>query len=487
MEAAASPPMSPPSSAPPSGLIEAKPAAPRARRRAADRRRGLSPAERRLGLRISTLEGTFASAFTALCGNGVGGNVFSYGFALVLGASNLWLGLLTALPQVACTGQAVGAYLLQRVRSRRRFVVWSCVVARNLCFALPLLAFALRRERALFAFVALYGLAAFVYQFATNGWTSWMSDTVPSALRGRYFSWRTNVCNLVGLVVGIPAAVALDAYAGGNVGASAEADARRLVGFVAVFAASAALGGVSTWLLTRQPEPRRAGEWEGVERRSEGPTPLRAFVAVPFRDAEFRRILAFFALFFFANGIGNPFWVPFILEDLGQKMSLVTVLTCAGGLAGLVTLPLWGRALDRFGAKPLLAIVAVVSSLHPFYYVVARPDFVLPIWADYLSSGIVWGGWNLAILDLQLTVVPEARGREMYFAAFAAATGLALAAGSVLSGLLADRIPGGRATVFVAVSVLRLASLALLARLREPGARPLGEVLVLARRRLFGV
>jgi MFS family permease len=451
-----------------------------------DKRRGLTPSERRRALEISTLEGMFATAHSALSGNGIGGNVFSNAYALLLGASNAWLGVLSALPNVATTGQAIAAYLLQHVRSRRRFVIASCLVARNLVFLMPLLPFAVGREAALPAFVILFGIAAFGYQFAGNGWTSWMSDTVPSGLRGRYFSRRSNLCNLVGLVVGIAGAVALDGYAGAAFGASPESIARRTFGFVFVFGASAALGGVSTWLLRLQPEPERGGDADG-ERRTGGPVPLREFIETPFRHPEFRTLLAFFAFFFFANGLGNPFFNAYILEDLHRSMSFLTVLTFASGVAGLATLPLWGRALDRFGAKPLLAIVVIVSALHPLYYIVATPRFVAPIWADAISSGIVWGGWNLAILDLQLTVAPEGRGREMYFAAFAGATGLALAAGSILSGAIADNIPGGRLTIFASVSALRLVSLALLARLREPGARPLGEVLLLARRKLFGV
>ncbi|HVY62965.1 MAG TPA: MFS transporter, partial [Planctomycetota bacterium] len=421
---------------------------PPAKPRRIDRRRGLTPTERRRALEVSTLEGMFATAHSALSGNGIGGNAFTSAYALLLGASNAWLGVLSALPNLATAGQSIAAYALQRVRSRRRFVVGSCLFARNLVFLMPLLPYVLPRDAARAAFVALFGIAAFGYQFAGNGWTSWMSDTVPSGLRGRYFSRRSNLCNLVGLVAGIAGAVALDAYAGPSFLASPNSIARRTFGFVFVFGASAALGGISTWLLTTQPEPARAGEEPPIEAApgtpsgagEPGEVPLREFLATPFRHPEFRKVLAFFSCFFFANGLGNPFFNPYILEDLHRSMSFVTVLTFATGIAGLLTLPLWGRALDRFGAKPLLAICAIAASFHPLYYIIATPRFVAPIWADAISSGIVWGGWNLAILDIQLTIAPEGRGREMYFAAYAGATGLALATGSILSGAIADMI-----------------------------------------------
>lgn len=441
----------------------------------------LTPEARRGALEISTVEGMFATAHAALSGNGVGGNVFSSGYALLLGATNFQLGVLAALPQLATTAQTLAAYATQVVRSRRGLVVAACAVARSLFFAAPFLPFLLGRGDALFAFIALFGAAAFTYEFAGNAWRSWMADLVPSAIRGRYLSRRSNLCNVVGLAAGVAGALALDAYAGGLMGSSPEADARRLGGFVVVFVAAAAFGGVSTLLLRHQPEPERPPV-------AAAPPPLRDFVAVPFRDPEFRRALAFFALFSFAHGLGNPYWIPFVLEDLHQSYTFHTVLTCVGGVAGLLTLPLWGRALDRFGAKPCLGIAAVASAIHPLCYVVATPDFLLPIYWDYISAGIVWGGWNVAIFDLLLTLAPAARaGRDMYIAAQAAAVGLALAAGSLVSGALVDRMPGGRETIFASVTAIRLLALPLLARLREPGARPVGELLVLARRTLFGV
>jgi len=434
----------------------------------------LAPEDRRAALQVSTFEGMFAVGHVALSGNQIGGNVFTYGYALLLGAGSVHLGVMTALPQLASAAQLVAAHALQHVRSRRRLVMGVCFASRSLFFLAPLLPFVLERERALIAFIGLFGAAALLMQVAGNSWNSWMSDLIPSSLRGRYLSQRNNLCNLVGLLTGLAGAFALDAYAGGPTGASPEADARRTVGFVAVFGVAALLGGVSTLLLRFQAEPAR----------EPGPPPLpfREFVSIPFRDKSFRQVLLVFSIFSFGNGLGNPFWVPYFLEDLGGSYGLLTTLTAAGGVAGLLTLPLWGRTIDRFGARPCLLLFGLVVSLHPLYYLVATPDFRLPIVVDYLSSGIFWNAWNLAALDLLFTIAPAERGRRaMYLAAQAACAGSSLALGSFLSGAVADTIPGGRLTVFLGVSIARWVALFLLTGVEEPGARPLADVLRRAR------
>lgn len=444
----------------------------------------LSPADRRAALEISTAEGMLANAHAALSGNIVGGNTFSYGYAILLGATNAHLGVLTALPQLAALGQTIAAWLLQRIRSRRRLVVAACLVSRSVFFVAPALPFVIGRDRALWVFMALFGLAALAHALAANGWTSWMADIVPPSVRGRYFSRRNNLCNMVGLSVGLLGAVALDAWSGERAGVSAEADARRLAGFCAVFGAAALAGGLSTRLLARQPEPER--KHEDAAGDDAAPASLATLLLTPFRDPGFRAVLLFLTVFSFVNGLGNPFWAAFVLEDLEQSYGFLTFMGLLNGLAGLATLPLWGRLIDRFGARPCMAISIAVGATHPLYFLIATPTFTLPIWADAISSGIMWGGYNLAVFNMLIAITPARRGREMFFAAQAGTAGIALAASSILAGALADMMPGGRRTLFLAVSALRVCSLVLLARIEEPGARPLRQVLGSLRRAPVG-
>jgi hypothetical protein len=299
---------------------------------------------------------------------------------------------------------------------------------------------------------------------------SWMADLVPRAVRGRYFSRRNNVCNLVALALSVATGLALDRWGGG--GAEALARLPRevgLAGFSAIFGGAVLMGVTSLVLLKRQVEPARPVE----------PAPARSHdvLLAPFRDAAFRRVLVFFGFFWGVNGLGNPFWTPFVLQDLGRGFGFVTILGFLGGLCGLATLPLWGRLIDRVGSKPVIAAVVVVTATHPLYYLVARPDFVAPIYLDAISSGIVWGGFNLAIFNLVLAAAPLGPGREMYYAAHNAVGGLAMAAASALAGTLAaaldpvevlGRTFTPRQEIFAAVTVLRIVSLVLLWRVIEP-------------------
>jgi MFS family permease len=432
--------------------------------------------ERRRALAIAVPEGVLAQWHTSLTGLGMGGNAFTYAFALLLGASNAALGVLGALPQLAMTSQIASAWALQHLERRKGVVVVGATLGRLLFLAIAFLPFALEPGTALVTFLVLWGVANVSVSVAGNAWTSWMSDVIPRGLRGRYMSRRNALAGIAGMTLFLGAGIALDAYAGAAPGASAAADARRLAGFAVAFA-FASVGAIgSAWLLLRQPEPVRSAPAASA---APGATSPLALARLPLADPAFRRLTLFFACFSFVNGIGNPFWTPYMLEDLGAGYAFVTRVNVVGGLAGMILLPLWGRAVDRFGGKPIIALAVCGTALHPTYYLASAPGFLLPLYLDGISTGILWGGFNTAMFTLLLGSAPP-RGREMYYAVLLAAAGSAMAASSVIAGQVVGLVPPvtafgrtltGREVLFASVVFLRLSCLPLALRIAEPRAR----------------
>lgn len=434
--------------------------------------------ERRGALRLSVFEGIFAASHSALSGNGIGGNVFTIGFALFLGAKDPELGLLVAIPQLALVAQAHAAWLLREARSRRRVVIAACAISRGSVALWPLLPIVFGRS-ALHVFLGLWAIASVAGSYAGNAWMSWMADLVPRAVRGRYFSQRNNICNVVALAVSVATGVALDRWGGGAGVFAAAAGGERggprpllFAGFAVVFGVAVVMGLFSVLILARQAEPARPP-------REAGLAPARESLIAPFCDPMFRRVLIFYGFFWAVNGAANPFWTPFVLEDLGCSYGFVTALGLLGGACGLVALPLWGRLIDRIGSRPVIAVIVLVTATHPIYYLVAARDFLLPIYADAISSGVVWGGFNLALFNLVLAAAPRGPGREMYYAAFNGTGGLAMATTSALAGRIAaalapveffGRTFSARQEIFAAVTILRIFALFLLFHVAEPPA-----------------
>ncbi|MBX3466641.1 MAG: MFS transporter [Planctomycetes bacterium] len=451
----------------------------------------LPTAARRRGLTVSIVEGLASQAHSALTGLGVGGNAITFGFALMLGASDVALGLLAAIPPLASAMQLVSAAVAPRLRERRAAVVVSSAAARLLwpaCAALPfLLGYG---DAALAAFLCLFALSCGLLSFSGNLWVSWMADLVPGPLRAGFFSLRNNLCAITGIAVALGAGYTLDRWFGGvprGGVADAAAQALRAQGFALLFCVAAVAGLACALLLRAQPEPARPAQ-------ARLPLTLREAVVAPFADAVrrpgLRGFLLFVGVFGFTNGFAAPFWTPFQLEQLRLPYTTVNgTFVILQGAAMAVALPLWGLAARRLGNRIVVLAGVLLITTHPLYYLVATPERTWPIYLDALSSGVSWSGYNFAIFNLALGLSVGPRP-ERAFAVYATTAGLAQALSSAASGVIVDALPqvvdlgpwalDRRQVVFLACSVSRAGCVALFLW-AVPAERGVGVRTVLAK------
>ena len=106
----------------------------------------------------------------------------------------------------------------------------------------------------------------------------------------------------------------------------------------------------------------------------------------------------------------------------------------------MLAAPLWGRAIDRHGARPVLICCSFGISVVPAIWLFPTPERLWPIAVEAVISGFLWGGHGIAALDLSIGLAPRT-GRPFYLAAFATAGGIGFGIASVLAGQLATLAP----------------------------------------------
>src|SRR5215469_7662331 len=130
---------------------------------------------------------------------------------------------------------------------------------------------------------------------------------------------------------------------------------------------------------------------------------FRSLVRLPLRDAGFRPLLAFVALWNFAINLARPFFVVFMLERLVLPMRIVTALIVLEQLVFVLSVRIWGKLSDRFSNKAVLsaslplAIVAVAAwsfTTLPERYALSIPLLIA------IQIGI---GFSLAAIPLSIT------------------------------------------------------------------------------------
>ena len=414
----------------------------------------LTPKEVSRGLRISIVEGGFAMLYSTLAGG-----MFLTGLALWLGANSFQIALLSAIPSLATGFGFLSGYLVRRAGQRRGLLVWTCAIGRSVFIVL--VPFLLLRVRVgLVLFFATVAVSSLIMNLAGTVWQSWISDLVPEERRGRFFGLRNAIHGLLGVAT---------AYGAGRGMDWLKAQGHEPLGYALAFGLAVVFALVSTILLTRQPEPELA------------PRPrlsLRETFIGPLKEPQFRRLTIFVAAWFLTGTLASPFYIVHMMKNLHFSFAAIGVYSIIGGVTGMVMQLFWGRAIDRFGARPVTVLNFALVGIMPLLWLFATPSFRLPIWGDALMNGLVWTGANLGLWALLLELADNPAHRESYFAIYTAVTGLGAFAASMLSGVVAQALHGFHARIagltfinfhimFLAAGLLRFVSLPLLLRVHE--------------------
>jgi len=167
--------------------------------------------------------------------------------------------------------------------------------------------------------------------------------------------------------------------------------------------------------------------------------------------------------------LAGPYFAVLMLRDLGFSYPLYAGILVAAGGGTFLTIRRWGRHADRVGNIRVIRSTTRLICLLPLLWIATHdPAALLGV---QLFSGFLWAGFNLAAANFVYDAVP-AESRTRGIAYFNVINGLALFAGALCGGLLADRLPPLRGhsilTLLALSSALRVAVYLLMIRnLRE--------------------
>ncbi len=384
----------------------------------------LSQAEREQAMALILKESFIGPAIAAITTG-----VFMVGFALQFKASNLFIGLMTALPWLAQLLQLPTIYLLQRVRSRKRVTVIASILSR-LCLLPMVLTPFLPSEKISLLVFALGFLGYTGFGAVSNcAWNAWLKDIVPTADLGSFFSKRLAcIAAVTILVIGLGGwFISLMRY---------QAEDLRMIGYSGLFLVAFLIGMAGLGLLKRIPEP--------TESRAEfnQSLPLLETLKKPLQNRNFRSLLAFMASWHFAVNLATPFFTVYMLTLLDYPMAVVTMMAIICQVANMLSLRIWGALADRLGNKAVLKVCAPLY----LFCILSWTFTTLPethamtfplIVVIHLLLGIATAGVTLANGNIAMKLAP-ADDPTAYLAANSFAASLAAGTAPILGGLFAD-------------------------------------------------
>lgn len=423
-------------------------------------------AQLRRGLRASTIEGVFASPIVTMS---LPVNVFTTslvakGFPL----SKPVIGGISSMPFVCNFLQVLITPLVTRWLPPRGTAIIAAAL-HTACWAwlgwkLPELSPSDPVGTGSFLLVWFFVASLFNSVLAVV-WNGWMHDLVPPRLRGRYFSQRNRIGQ---------GAILVFVLATGGVLSWGDYSAQV---FQAVIAGACLCRVISLYYFWQMPGQKPAGRAAQA-----AALPLGQQLQIVRRSHSLLLFIAFGALWNFAANCFGPFYHVFLFEQLNFSGTQVGLLATLTALGGMISLPVWGGLLDRFGNKATMAVALVLWQAQNFLWCVLTPANSVMLYAMWFLGGCLSAGFVLGQFTILLKLIPaEARNLSI---------GLNLAVTSAVAAI--SPIMGGAAlgwllshgyealdvyhAVFLVQPVVGMAACILLLRIKEPASSPLSTV-----------
>ncbi|MDZ4198635.1 MAG: MFS transporter, partial [Kiritimatiellia bacterium] len=275
--------------------------------------------------------------------------------------------------------------------------------------------------------LGILGVATLLHLFgnmSSPAWQSWMADLVPANVRGVFFAWRGRLFSLSMLVGSILIAFVLPR--------NPDVPHMSLL-LLSLFTIASLAGLMEIRLYRKIVDPAES---------QTSRTDWRTF-AVPLRNRDFRVFLGFNLLNVSGVALLGPFlWMHFLTALRMGGLRTTLMLQSAPLLATILISPLLGRALDEFGAKPLMRIGiwgGVGLSLGWFF--IGPSDWMLGM----LLAGVIQIFWSFMEQANFLLLMRYSSRRDgaqpvVYSTVFNLSVALAGALAGYLGGDLAQRL-----------------------------------------------
>ncbi len=380
--------------------------------------------------KVSIIEGSFAQIYGNLA---LIGSSFITKFMVILQASPLQFSFLSALGQLSGLWQPLGLAFSHRFERRKWPCIWITALGRMLTVFLGLALLFPSNQKGIWFALSLLFVSAGLQSTGGNIWIAWISDMIPVRIRGRFFSKRNQIHLIIGLVFSYVLSYHVDLFESAERGVKyismlkaqnffIPQNQGMFLAFIFIFASL--LGVFGLWILSLQPERTRK-----LPEQS-----LKSLYREPFKDKNFRLLLVFGSWWFFATGVGSPFWTPFMLRNLEMGLFDVQIYSTLHMGASLLSFSFWGRFIDKFGNKTAMKICVLLGGINPLLWLFVSPGNYHLLWLEALGSGFMWAGSGIVTTNFVLSIAPKG-SEQGYSGMYAAITGTFMMISTLGSGI----------------------------------------------------
>ncbi|MEE4312750.1 MAG: MFS transporter [candidate division KSB1 bacterium] len=353
--------------------------------------------------------------------------VFLIAYALEMGASNLAIGIIAAIPPLSQLFQIPSIYLVEKYRARKKITFFSAVTSRFFLLLIALIPFFVSMRNGLIMLTTMLLLHTSINAVVVCSWNSWMRDLVPQDRLGTFFSTRLKYSLIPAMLLSLSAGLFIDAW-------------ENYTGLEVVFCYSVLFvlgffaGMIGTAIIYRIPEPKMV--------RPEQRIPFLELLTNPFKDRNYKKLIMFLGSWNFAVNLAAPFFTVYLLRRLNYGMGVVMGLTVLSQFTYFTFVRVWGRIADRFSNKSVLVVSGnlfmICILLWTFTTLPEKYFLTMPLLiVIHVFMGVSIAGIALSSGNIGLKLAPKGEATS-YLAAHNLINSMAAGFAPIIGGTFAD-------------------------------------------------
>jgi len=373
-------------------------------------------------------------------------SVYLVAFALALGASNVVVGVLGALPYLASLLVQIPAAQLVQHLSRKKIIITFEIMSK--LFWMPLLLSPFLFINPLLFIVIFYLITKICEGVTTPALTTLIADVVPAKTRGDFIAVRQRLINLFGMIAMILAGLWLQQF-----------PKESPVGFSIMFFLGAILGIIGAFVYKKVEEP----EYTDHEHHT-----LKEFFTL---NGEMKKFVTFQIIFNFSFMIASPFFAVYMLKNLNIGYEYYGIASSVTTLAAILSSRYIGQLTDKFGDKPVAIIGHFGVAAVPLLYLAVTTNNLWLLIPVQLISGIAWAATDIGTINLLLGL-SDSKKRAIQIAEYTFYSSIPLIIAPIIGGWITENMAiwvlTGIPLIFVISAILRFLSAFMLFRIKEP-------------------
>ncbi len=347
--------------------------------------------------------------------------VFLSGLAVSIGAGDVLIGYITAIPNICGVLILFFSSLVERAANRKKLAVLFTILSRLVTLMIVLIPLLGLGSLTVPVFIMVV-VTAFTLQAQTTVIVNnWMVGFIDGKKQGQYISFRQTASLVVTVILSLV------------VGRIVDNASQQYTGLLIVFGMAFFVAIVEVIILLRIPNAL-AGDRQRVKYR------LGDIIRTPMKNKPFLVFVFYVSLFYFFLYISDSFTVLYMMRYLGLPYATITGLQMLISLPQIVLLGQWGKLSDKRGHKFVLASSIWLFMGESLFLALSNTgNYMLTIAIAFLFAAAANSGFVVAVFNRRYELMP-ADGRILHDNFYSAAIGIAFILGPVIGGWMKEVI-----------------------------------------------